>query len=85
MKDFIKILNNNHIRYSISDYAGYLSVIIRNNNYQLEIFKDESGYVSDLQKVPYTWGRMGSTTIDDIFDDLKYFLNINIIYQLSLF
>lgn len=79
MQELIKILNENGIRYSMSDYAGYESIVIKKNRYQLEIYKDEKGhYVSDLQKVPYTWGRMGSTTIDEIFEDLRKYLGINI-------
>lgn len=86
MEELLKILKDNGVKYSISDYAGYESIVIKKNKYQLEVFKDEKGYVSDLQKVPYTWGRMGATTIDDIFDDLREFLNINITSsQLSLF
>ncbi len=86
MQELLKILNDNGIKYSMSDYAGYESVVIKKNKYQLEIYKDEKGYVSDLQKVPYTWGRMGSTTIDDILEDLRNFLGINITCsQLSIF
>lgn len=82
MEELLKILNDNKIKYSISDYAGYESIVIKKNKYQLEIYKSEEGhYVSDLQKVPYTWGRMGSTTIDEIFEDLKKFLGINITKQ----
>ena len=86
MQELLKILNDNGIKYSMSDYAGYESVVIKKNKYQLEIYKNEKGYVSDLQKVPYTWGRMGSTTIDDILEDLRDFLGINITCsQLSIF
>lgn len=86
MNELLKILNENNVKYSISDYAGYKSIVIKKNGYKIEVFKKDKGYVSDLQKIPYTWGRMGSTTIDDIFDDLRKFLNINITSsQLSLF
>jgi hypothetical protein len=86
MQELLEILNDNGIKYSVSDYAGYESVVIKKNKYQLEIFKDDKGYVSDLQRVPYTWGRMGSTTIDGILEDLRNFLGINITSsQLSIF
>ena len=86
MQELLEILNDNGIKYSVSDYAGYESVVIKKNKYQLEIFKDDKGYVSDLQRVPYTWGRMGSTTIDGILKDLRHFLGINITSsQLSIF
>jgi len=86
MKELLQILDNNNIKYLHSKY-GYTddSIIISGNHYQLEIYYN-NGYVSDLQKVPYTWGRMGSTTLNDIIDDLKNFLGINIIgSQLSIF
>lgn len=86
MQELLEILNDNGIKYSVSDYAGYESVVIKKNKYQLEIFKDDKGYVSDLQRVPYTWGRMGSTTINGILEDLRNFLGINITSsQLSIF
>lgn len=86
MQELLEILNDNGIKYSVSDYAGYESIVIKKNKYQLEIFKDDKGYVSDLQRVPYTWGRMGSTTIDGILEDLRNFLGINITSsQLSIF
>lgn len=78
MQELLEILNDNSIKYSISDYAGYESVVIKKNKYKLEIYKNDKGYVSDLQKVPYTWGRMGSTTIDGILEDFRTFLGINI-------
>lgn len=86
MQELLKILDSNNIKYSYGKY-GYDDdcIIIKKNNYKLEIYY-ENGYVSDLQKVPYTWGRMGSTTLDEIINDLKNFLGINIIVsQLSLF
>ena len=86
MQELLEILNDNGIKYSVSDYAGYESVVIKKNKYQLEIFKDDKGYVSDLQRVPYTWGRMVSTTINGILEDLRNFLGINITSsQLSIF
>lgn len=86
MDELLKILNDNGIKYSISDYAGEESVVIKKNKYQLEIYKKDTGYVSDLQKVPYTWGRMGSTTLDGIIEDLKEYLGIDIANsQLSMF
>lgn len=86
MQELLEILNDNGIKYSVSDYAGYESIVIKKNKYQLEIYKDDKGYVSDLQRVPYTWGRMGSTTIDGILEDLRNFLGINITSsQLSIF
>lgn len=86
MQELLEILNDNGIKYSVSDYAGHESVVIKKNKYRLEIFKDDKGYVSDLQRVPYTWGRMGSTTIDSILEDLRNFLGINITSsQLSIF
>lgn len=86
MKDLFKVLDNNNIKYLFSDYAGYESIVIKGNKYKIEIYKNEKGFVSDLQKIPYTWGRMGSTTFDVILEDLRDYLNINITnLQLSLF
>ena len=71
MTELENLLNANGIKYEYGDYAGYKSIVIKKNKHQIEIFKDENGkYVSDLQKVPYTWGRMGSTTIEEIKNDL---------------
>lgn len=87
MQDLIDILNFNNIKYSYGKY-GYTEdcIIIRGNHYQIEIYKDKNGYVSDLQEIPYNWGRMGLTTLNDIIDDLRKFLKINItVLQLSLF
>ena len=79
MEKLIKILNSNNIKYSHGKYAGYESIVIKKNKYQLEIYKSDDGhYVSDLQRVPYTWGRMGSTTLEWIISDLKDYLNINL-------
>lgn len=73
MKELISILDLNNIKYDFSDYAGHESIVIKNKHYKLEIYYD-NGYVSDLQRVPYSWGIMGSTTLDSIIEDLeKYF------------
>ena len=74
----IRLLENNHIKYIYSDYAGNKSIIIKNKNYCLEIFYDNLGFGSDLRKIPYTWGRMGITTLADIITDLKEYLNIEV-------
>ena len=78
MKELIKLLKDNKIKYSISDYAGYECIVIKKNKYEIEIFEDEEGWVSDLHKVPYTWGRMGATSLDYIFKDLREFLDIDL-------
>lgn len=86
MNELLKLLNYNNIKFLISDYAGNESIVIKKNNYKIEIYEHKKILVSDLQKVPYTWGRMGSTTLNDILDDLKSYLNIYIDnVQLSLF
>lgn len=86
MQELIKILDNNDINYSFGDYAGHKSIVIKGNKHKIEIYKDERGYVSDLQKIPYSWGRMGSTTIKDILEDLEEYLKKDIKYmQLNLF
>lgn len=82
MKELINLLEANNIRYQHSVY-GYndKSIIIKKNKYQLEVYEDKEGLVSDLQKVPYTWGRMGSTTLNGVLVDLKEYLGIEIKYN----
>lgn len=87
MNELLKILNYSCIDYSISDYAGNESILIKKNKYQIEIYyKYNIGYVRDLHNIPYTWGIMGSTTLSEIIEDLKEYLKIDITnLQLSLF
>lgn len=33
------------------------------------------------KKMPYTWGRMGSTTLEEIIKDLKDYLDIDVKYN----
>lgn len=86
MEKLLDLLNNNNVKYYLSDYAGKESILIRKNKYKIEIYKDGNYYVSDLQRVPYTWGVMGTTTLEYIVEDLKNYLEINITSnQLKLF
>lgn len=86
MQELIQILDNNNISYSSGDYAGHQSIVIKGNKHKLEIYQDSKGLVSDLQRLPYTWGRMGSTSLEEILEDLEKYLNKEIIYmQLSIF
>lgn len=85
MSELISLLKSNNINFTFSKYANIDSIVIKNNNYSLEIFEDSLGLSSDLQTIPYNWGRMGSTTLSGIVDDLKNFLNLSIVYQLTLF
>ena len=71
----IELLNKNKIKYEVGDYAGHKSIIIKRNKYKMEIYYNK-GFVSDLQKIPYTWGKMGSTTLSNIINDLKEYLLI---------
>ena len=87
MKDLICLLDNNNIKYFYSKYGYDIDcIVIKKNNYKLEIYY-KNGYVSDLEKIPYTWGRMGSTSLDMIIDDLRNYLKIDLFLneQLSLF
>lgn len=81
MDELISLLEFNNVKYEHGDYAGHKSIIIKKNKYQLEIFRDKKGYVSDLQRIPYLWGKMGSTTLEEILEDLKDFLGIKIKYS----
>lgn len=86
MSELISILETNNIKYEYGDYAGEKSIVIKKNKHQIEIYEDKGRLVSDLQKVPYTWGRMGSTTLEDILEDLRDYLKINIKFiQTSIF
>lgn len=84
MKELVNLLQQNNIEYINSSYADKKSIIIRKNGYQIEIYY-KNGFVSDLHKIPYTWGIMGSTSISEIIYHLEHYLKIKIIgYQLSL-
>lgn len=87
MLELLNILNQNNIKYSYGKYANeYDSIIIKKNKYKIEIFEDQDCLVSDLQQIPYTWGIMGSTCINEILHDLSYYLKIDVtVTQLSLF
>lgn len=78
MEDLIDLLDKNNIKYTYSKY-GYDSdsIVVKKNKYKIEIYYD-NGYVSDLQRVPYTWGCMGNTTLDMIIDYLRNYLKIEI-------
>ena len=71
MQELVDLLENNKIKFEIDDYAGHESIIIKGKKYQIWIYKDNKGFVSDLQKIPYTWGRMGSTWMEQIIDDIE--------------
>lgn len=87
MSELLNILKQNNIKYSYGHYAGiYDSIIIKKNNYKIEIYETNNHLVSDLQKTPYTFGIMGSTNINQILHNLSFYLKIDInITQLSLF
>lgn len=82
MKDLIELLNSYNIPFTNSVY-GYdeESIIITSKKYQLEIYESENHLVSDLQKIPYTWGRMGSTTLEEIKEDLTKYFNYKFDYM----
>lgn len=87
MKDLIELLNSYNIPFKNSTY-GYdeKSIVITNKKYQLEVYKSNNHLVSDLQKIPYTWGRMGSTTLEEIKEDLTKYFNYKFDYmQITLF
>ncbi|MBR4260660.1 MAG: hypothetical protein IKQ33_01735 [Clostridia bacterium] len=82
MNDLIVLLDTNNIKYEIGDYAGIKSIVIKKNKHKIKIYIDNKRcYVSDLQKMPYTWGRMSSTTLEEIIKDLKDYLGIDIKYN----
>lgn len=86
MQELIQILENNNISYSNDEYAGHKSIVIKGNKYKLEIYEDSNRLVSDLQQVPYNWGRMGSTTLEEILEDLEKYLMKDVKYmQLNIF
>lgn len=86
MQELIQILDSNNISYSNGDYAGHKSIVIKGNKHVLEIYQDGKRLVSDLQQVPYNWGRMGSTTLEEILNDLENYLKKEIKYmQLNIF
>lgn len=85
MKHLIYYLEKNKIPYTIGDYAGCPSVVIKGKKlrgsyqYKLEVFYDK-GLVSELTRLPMEWQRMGFTCIssilNDIIDYLHYEVNI---------
>lgn len=85
LKELEKILKENKINYKISKYANKKSILIKGKNYKLEIYEDK-GLVSDFQKIPYLYGRMGKTTIEQIIKDIKDVTGkrIKLIYQMEI-
>lgn len=82
MKELIELLNSYGIPFKNSTY-GYdkESIVISNKKYQLEIYESNNHLVSDLQRIPYDWGRMGSTTVEEIKEDLSKYLNYKFDYK----
>ena len=82
MNELINLLETNNIKYEKSTY-GYNDecIIIKGNKYQLEIYCDNQGLVRDLHNIPYTWGMMGSTTLEDILKEVEDYLMIKINYS----
>ena len=78
MKELIELLDRNNIPYQKGFYVDTESIVIKKNKHQIEIYETERGLVSDLQKIPYSWGRMGSTTLEEIKNDLRVYLNIDL-------
>ena len=80
MKYLVDLLKINKIKYTEGFYTNEPSIIIKNNKYKIEIFYDSFSkeLVSDLQRIPYTWGRMGSTSIEGIINDLNEYLGIEV-------
>lgn len=84
--ELVNILEINNIKYEYGDYAGKKSIVIKKNKHKIEIYESKDRLVSDLQRVPYTWGRMGRTTLEDILEDLRDYLKIDIKFiQTSIF
>ena len=82
MKELIYLLNSYNIPFKNSIY-GYedKSIVISNKKYQLEIYESNNHLVSDLQEIPYNWGRMGSTTLEEIKEDLSKYFNYKFDYM----
>lgn len=79
MKELIELLDRNNIPYEKGFYGfDTESIVIKKNKHQIEIYETERGLVSDLQKIPYSWGRMGSTNLEEIKNDLRVYLNIDL-------
>ena len=82
MKELIYLLKSYNIPFKNSIY-GYedKSIVISNKKYQLEIYEKNNHLVSDLQEIPYNWGRMGSTTLEEIKEDLSKYFNYKFDYM----
>ena len=84
MKDLIYLLNSYNIPFKHSVY-GYEdnSIVISNKKYQIEIYesKTDGHLVRDLQEIPYNWGMMGSTTIEEIKEELAKYFNYKFDYM----
>ena len=81
MDELINILNKNNIKYTLSKYGDEDdSIVIKKNKWKMEIYYDyeNNRYVRDLQKVPYTFGEMGDTPLNEIIEELKEYLKIDI-------
>lgn len=80
MKELVDLLKINKIKYKEGFYTNEPSIIIVKNNYKIEIFYDSysNELVGDIQRIPYSWGRMGSTSLEDIINDLREYLGIDI-------
>lgn len=79
MSELINILETNNIKYQHSVFGHTTkSILIKKRKYEIEIYENEHGLVSDLRKIPYTWGKMGSATLDSVLRDLEKYLEIKI-------
>lgn len=75
MKKIINYLDEHHVKYYECEYGDEHAIMLRSKNWKLYIYKDDKGYVADLQKIPYLYGRMGSTSYEYVIKDINdYFM-----------
>ena len=72
MQELIDLLEKNKIKYNIELYADkYETIHIKGKHFQIWIGKDALDWWSDLQKIPYHWGRSGHTWMEEIIEDIE--------------
>ena len=84
LKQLKKLLDQNNVKYKKGDYAGNESIIVKGKSYKVEIYEDDHSLVSDFQRIPYLYGRMGSTDIEQIIKDIFEITRIKIVLSEQL-
>lgn len=78
LEELKRFLELNKIKYTTGLYAKENeSIIIKGKKGQLEVYENERGFVSDFHRIPYTYGRMGSTNMVEIIKDICEIKNID--------